>query len=306
MLLWTRPQLVMIELTNLCNLRCIMCGIWEETPKKVFDHDLYERVLRQRAIRNARVLALTGGEPFLIKEFAAYYALARRLSPRSHVNVSTNGFYTERTLDFLAAADRRRTSITISYDGIRSHDAIRRVAGSQENLLETARQIRRRFPEVGLSLKLTITNDNHDEILDTARQCRDLGVPLRVKTLEKLVCHQGRYPSPVTGPEYTDAILASIDDQLRGLLRLRIETNRDYVERLLRKDAQGSAPCSCSARTLFVGIDGAVFLCRAKEPIGNVLHDELDAIWASSEKGARLRQMAECRGAPLGLGFTHA
>lgn len=112
-----RPiRLVMIELTNLCNLRCVMCGIWEERPNRVFDLGRFEQLLLDRTIRNARVLALTGGEPFMIRNFADYYELARTRSPRSHINISTNGWYTEHTLELLARADRRRTSVTISYD----------------------------------------------------------------------------------------------------------------------------------------------------------------------------------------------
>ena len=123
MLIWNRPRLVMIELTNLCNLRCYMCGIWEETPKRIFDLGLYERLVSRPPVRNARVLALTGGEPFMIKNFAEYYEVARTHSPRSHINVSTNGYYTDRTLAFLERADRGRTSITISYDGVRSQSS---------------------------------------------------------------------------------------------------------------------------------------------------------------------------------------
>jgi MoaA/NifB/PqqE/SkfB family radical SAM enzyme len=305
MLPWRRLRLVMLELTNLCNLRCYMCGIWEETPKRTFDLGLFERIVGRSPVRNARVLALTGGEPFLIKNFRDYYAVARARSPRSHVNVSTNGYYTDRTIEFLEAADRGRTSVTISYDGVRSHDAIRGVEGSQARLLATASAVRRRFPEVRLSLKLTVTNDNHAEILDTARQCQALGVPLRMKTLEKLECHQGRFPSPVTGPEYDEAIVASITSQARALLAMGIETNRRYVRALVRKNTDGLAPCSCSPRTLFVGIDGQVFLCRRRAPIGNVLETPLDAIWTSERKHAAVRAMATCAGAPLGLGFTH-
>lgn len=306
MLLLSRMQLVMIELTNLCNLRCIMCGIWEERPNRVFDLERFARLLGAKTMRNARVLALTGGEPFMIRNFADYYEVARRLSPRSHLNISSNGWYTDATLDLLARADRRRTSITISYDGIRSHDAIRRVAGSRERLLETARQVRARYPEVALSLKMTITNENHGEILDTARECRDLGVPFRLKTLEKLKCHQGRFPSPVTGPEYDDAIVASISAQARRVLELGIETNRRYIARLLDKNDGGEQPCSCSPRTLFVGIDGKVFLCRRRDAIGDLAHASLDAIWASPAKHAAVRAMAGCRSATQGLGFSHA
>jgi MoaA/NifB/PqqE/SkfB family radical SAM enzyme len=305
MLIWNRPRLVMIELTNLCNLRCYMCGIWEESPKKIFDLDLYARLVSRPPVRNARVLALTGGEPFLIKNFVEYYELARTRSPRSHINVSTNGYYTDRTVEFLEQADRRRTSVTISYDGVRSHDVIRGVEGSQQKLLETATQIRKRFPEVRLSLKLTVTNDNYSEILDTAQQCKEMDVPFRFKTLEKLNCHQGRFPSPVTGPEYDDEILDSITEQGRAVLGLGIDTNRNYIEALTRKNTGGMAPCTCSPRTLFVGIDGKVFLCRKMDAIGNVRDEGMDEIWASEQKRAVVKEMTSCQGAPMGLGFTH-
>lgn len=302
---WGRPRTVMIELTNLCNLRCVMCGIWSERPHVTFDLDRYQHLLCQRTVRNAPVLALTGGEPFMMGNFAEYYRRAAETSPRSHINISTNGWYTERTLDLLAHADRRRTSLTISYDGVRSHDAVRRVAGSQEKLLDTATSIRRRYPDVALSLKLTVTNENYGEILDTAEQCRDLGIPFRFKTLEKLKCHQSRSPSDIDGPAYTDDILAAITAQGRAVLALGIETNRQYIRRLIAKNTTGRAACSCSPRTVFIGVDGQVFLCRRKEPIGNVHQRDLDAIWASALKRDRVREMAVCTGAPVGLGFTN-
>lgn len=301
-----RLQLVMIELTNLCNLRCVMCGIWEELPNRVFALDRFAAVVGTRPVRNARAIALTGGEPFMIGNLADYYEIVRARSPWSHVNLSTNGWYTERTLELLARTDRRRTSVTISYDGLRSHDAIRRTEGSRERLLETARRVRARFPEVALSLKMTITNENHGEILDTAKECRVLGIPFRMKTLEKLVCHQGRFPSPVTGPEYDDAIVASISEQARQVLELGIETNRDYIRSLIGKNAGTDEPCSCSPRTLFVGIDGKVFLCRRRAPIGDLASEGIGGIWGSPAKRDAVLQMKACRGAALGLGFRHA
>lgn len=296
----------MIELTNLCNLRCVMCGIWEELPNRVFALDRFAQVVGAKPVRNARAIALTGGEPFMIGNLADYVDVVRTRSPRSHVNFSTNGWYTERTLELLERVDRRRTSITISWDGLRSHDAIRRVEGSQERLLETARQVRARFPEVPVSLKMTITNENHGEILDTARHCRELGIAFRMKTLEKLVCHQGRFPSPVTGPEYDAAIVASITEQARRVLELGLETNRDYIRSLIDKNAGADEPCSCSPRTLFVGIDGNVFLCRRRGPIGDLATSDLGGIWASPARRDAVREMKTCRGAALGLGFRNA
>jgi MoaA/NifB/PqqE/SkfB family radical SAM enzyme len=283
-----------------------MCGIWEELPKRVMPLDRFARIIGERPVHDARAIALTGGEPFMIRDLASYYDVVHARSPRSHVNLSSNGWYTDHTLELLARAERRRTSLTLSYDGVRSHDAIRRVAGSKDRLLETARQVRTRFPEVALSLKMTITNQNHGEILETARQCRELGIPLRIKTLEKLQCHQGRFPSPVSGPEYDDAIVASITEQARALLTLGIETNRDYVRSLIEKNGGADEPCSCSPKTLFVGIDGKVFLCRRRAPIGDLGTSGLADIWTSRAKRDAVRAMAACTGAGQALGFRHA
>ena len=197
------------------------------------------------------MISLTGGEPFALDDLELYYEAARRSHRFAHVNLSTNGFYVDRTLEFLGAIRPRNLSITISYDGLRSHDSIRRVPGSAERLLETAARIRRDFPRVKLSLKMTVLNENHDEILDTAEQCRDLGIPFRFKTLEKLVCHQGRFPSPISGPEYDDRITRSITEQGRRVLELGIETNRRYIEKLIEMNTGEAVSCSCSPRTLF-------------------------------------------------------
>ncbi|MBM4247793.1 MAG: hypothetical protein FJ148_29060, partial [Deltaproteobacteria bacterium] len=64
MLTLSRLELVMIELTNLCNLRCIMCGIREELPSRVMVLDRFAGVVGTKPVRNARAIALTGGEPF--------------------------------------------------------------------------------------------------------------------------------------------------------------------------------------------------------------------------------------------------
>ena len=166
--------------------------------------------------------------------------------------------------------------------------------------------MRARFPEVPLSLKMTITSANHGEILETAQQCRELGIPFRIKTLEKLQCHQGRFPSPVSGPEYDTAMVASITEQARALLELGIETNRDYVRSLIEKNGGADEPCSCSPRTLFVGIDGKVFLCRRRGPIGELDASGLAEIWASPARRDAVRAMATCTGAGQALGFRHA
>jgi MoaA/NifB/PqqE/SkfB family radical SAM enzyme len=300
-------RLLMVELTNLCNLRCKMCGIWEEKPKRTMGLGEFEEIFDQETTRGVKVVALTGGEPFLIPEFFDYYATARRRRGKAHINVSSNGFYTEKTLEFFRRAGDRNLSITISYDGARSHDAIRGVAGSAAKLLETARAVKREFPANGVSLKMTVMAENHGEVAETARQCKEMGIPFRMKTLEKLnECHQSRFPSEVTGPNYDPTMVKTIAGQVREVAGMGVETNREYLQDLLRVYEGESVACSCSPRTMFVGFDGKVFLCRKKSPIGNALEEGLDAIWNGEMKKHVVEQMAACRATGDTLGFRHA
>ena len=193
--------------------------------------------------------------------------------------------------------------MTISYDGIVSHDAVRGVKGSAERLLKTATEVRAAFPKLQISLKQTVTNDNYAELYDTARQCQELGIPCRFKTLEKLVCHQSRSPSEIDGPDYSDPVVESIREQARKILKLGIETNRKYIKQLIAHHDGAPAECNCSVRTLFVGVDGGVYLCRKKSAIGNIRQHSLDDIWQSSQKQERVGDMRVCSGDPLSLTF---
>lgn len=299
------PNLIMYELTNLCNLRCVMCGIWAEPNKKIFDLQLFEALLKNKVLNNAETLALTGGEPFLLKNLLDYYNLVRKHSPKSHINISTNGYFTDRILNFLADSDQNMTSVTISYDGVYSHDSIRRVDGSRERLLETAKSIRKNFPGIRLSLKLTVTPLNYKEILATANQCKLLGMPFRFKTMEKINCHQNRYPSDIDEPDYNQDIIDSIKTQAKEILSLGVETNKKYIKRLIGQYSGEYAGCNCSPKTLFIGIDGKVFLCRKREPIGDLSQSTFDQIWRSVKKESIVKEMKECNASIYSLSFIN-
>ncbi len=291
-----KPKEAIFELTNSCNLRCKMCGIWEEIPKKLFSLGLLDEILKQKSLSDIHHTSLTGGEPFLITNLEDYYFLIKEYLPKSFINVSTNGYFTERILKFLENVDINKTSITISYDGIKSHDSIRRVKGSAGSLLKTVAEIKEKFPTLKMSLKLTATNENYNEIMDTAQQCKDLDVPFLFKTLEKLTCYQNRFPSEIDGPNYSKEIFDSIINQIRQLTDLNIPIIKRYANKLMKKYSGKNVSCNCSAKRLFINIDGNVFLCRKKEPIGNVYYRKLDEMWHSEQKRLVAQSMKECKG----------
>ena len=58
-----KPSALRVELTNHCNLRCKMCGIWAEKPKKTITPATYEEVLAEPILSRLRLISLLQAQP---------------------------------------------------------------------------------------------------------------------------------------------------------------------------------------------------------------------------------------------------
>jgi len=290
MIFANKPDRAVFELTNRCNLKCKMCDIWKEEPKREFGLDLFEKIVKDRAFSKIKFISLTGGEPFLMDNLEDYYSVTRKYAPNSYLDISTNGFFTSRTIKFLKNVDTKTTSITISYDGIKSHDTVRGQVGSAATLLKTANQVKKNFPGVGLSLKYTITPMNYDELLSTAKQARDMDISFRFKIMEVLKCAHTRYPGDK--PEFKANEIELIVKQAKTILTMGIKTNRKYIKSLTSSGKK--LTCNWPEKKVFIGIDGKVWLCRKMEPIGCLTNTFFDT-WFSEQRSLITKKMKQCK-----------
>jgi MoaA/NifB/PqqE/SkfB family radical SAM enzyme len=290
-----RPRHVIFELTNRCNLKCRMCDIWKEQPKEDFDIDLFERVLRDKLLSHVESICFTGGEPMMAQDLTIYYQITKKYLPESFVNLSTNGSFKARVVKFLEEADVKKTSVTISYDGIHSHDAMRGVKGSARAVLKTASQIRDRYPAVKLALKFTITKWNYQDTLTTARSVSRLRIPFHIKIVEDIRCHQNRMKSLGTDAVFNEEEMAWIRRYSKQLLDDKLVENRVYTATLMRKCRIDALTCTWPTGRLFIGLNGNVFLCRKKEAIGNVVTDNIGDIWKSKQTAKTKDDMRNCQ-----------
>ena len=288
----TGPKTVIVELTNRCNLKCRMCSIWEEHPKRDFDIRLFKHLVMDPSMRGVRCLAFTGGEPFLIPSLQGYYRIAQTYLPNAYVSVSSNGYDTKRILSFLRHVNPRRTSVTLSFDGLRSHDRIRCVRDSRKILELTARKIRQDFPRIPLILKFTITPWNRNELMETALYAQQLKILFHVKMMEELPiyhnrAHRLRLPT-MKGNEKNQGLTT----QLKKAVDCGLVANRRYAKRLLQPKKFLS--CPWPSTTLFVGLNGNVYLCRKKPLIGDLGQTGLSEILTSQRCDLVKSQMKKC------------
>ncbi len=283
------------ELTNRCNLRCRMCDIWEQEPKADFSPAIFENILGNGSLSRLKSMSFTGGEPFLLKNLGAYYGMTRKYLPKADINISTNGFDTKSIINFLENADQRKTSVTISFDGIHSHDRIRGRPGSKENLMDTARSIRGQFPDVALGLKFTITPWNRSEILETAEYADEQGFEFYVKMIDELRNYTNRNrPMDIKGMLDGDGV-KMISGQLIEMNKRKLSDNPKHVKYIIRYLRAGSKRCGWSKKKIFVRHDGEVFLCRKKQSIGNLGNRRLHELLDSDEHASVRKAMRDCK-----------
>ena len=94
------PPLLILFINSICNMKCEHCFYWKQLNQRD-DLSFDELVALSEELGRIENLNLSGGEPFLRKEFAA---ISRQFIKRNGVKeiyVPTNGYFTQRTIDAL-------------------------------------------------------------------------------------------------------------------------------------------------------------------------------------------------------------
>jgi len=265
------PKKAIFEITSRCNLKCRMCDIWKEKSKD-FHINKFESVISE--LDGLKHIALTGGEPFLMPNLYDYIEVIRKKYPKIWINISTNGTQTGKIVDLLDKCKDNKISLTISYDGINSNDKIR--GNSKTSILRTARILKKKKQK--FSLKFTIQSANHAEIYSTAKSIEHFGVPFYVKLEENLNCHQTRSIKPEPNMlKHMDSIIK----QLKTVQELSIQTNRQYMNLLIFK--KNKVTCNWSNKSIFITLDGKIFICRKMNPIGSI-EVPFSKLWSGRKK----------------------
>src|SRR5579883_968498 len=120
--------------TYYCNSRCTMCNIWERykvEPKKAKEELSLEEIDRIFSSRHLALesISLTGGEPYLRKDFKDIVGLVLKRFPLTSITIPTDSVSPELTLKTLRkVADEYqplpgRIYISVSLDGLKdAHD----------------------------------------------------------------------------------------------------------------------------------------------------------------------------------------
>jgi radical SAM protein with 4Fe4S-binding SPASM domain len=277
------------HVTDRCNLRCAHC-YQDSTPGHELRFDELLVVLEQykqllddlerhwnRPVSGR--LNLTGGEPFVRKDFLDFLSVVASERPRIRFGVLTNGTFIDRNL-----AKRLRSlgvvSVQVSVEGTEAtHNQIRG-KGDFERTTGAVRTLIREG--VQTSISFTAHRLNYREFPDVARLARDLRAS-RVWSDRMIPMGRGGQLETLT-PEETRELF-----RLMSLSRDEADSrwfNRTVVSMIRALQfLEGGRPYECKAGTNILTLlpDGELLPCR-RMPIrlGNVLHQSLSRLYFDS------------------------
>jgi MoaA/NifB/PqqE/SkfB family radical SAM enzyme len=254
------PVFAHLFLTKRCNLRCMMCNVWE-TRCQELDTERMKMIIDRLDRLGVAIIQLTGGEPFLrpdLGEIASYAAKMGII-----VQVSTNGTlplsYYQKVLKMPINA------IGVSLHSYRAstHERINGLPGSWEKAVKTIRFLK----ESGINVYVcsVISSLNFKEAKDIVRYCiSDLKVevglqPAVMGTDEDGYAFRGKNPELGSKLE-----MADIEKEMRDIPMIGVTRTRHFMKNAFKILAGNGPAWDCEAGRLFLAVmpDGQVGLCQ--------------------------------------------
>jgi MoaA/NifB/PqqE/SkfB family radical SAM enzyme len=291
------PTHALISVISVCNARCVMCNIWEETRVRTLDPATLGRL--PKSLVNVNI---TGGEPFMASNLPDLVAaIQERCAPR--IVISSNGMIPNSVEKHIKELVRIKpdVGVRISVDGLSEmHAHIRGSAGAFEKCMESL-DILKRHGVADLGLAFTMTNDNVEHVEQVYELTRQKGVEFSIAVAQ----NSGFYFKTSANNGIENG--AAQRDQFNRLMSRELATwnpkrwYRAYFEKGLYEFSQsGQRPFTCDALSGFFYLDhdANVYPCNVLDrKVGNLREQTFEEIWGSalaSEVRGEVEKCGQC------------
>jgi MoaA/NifB/PqqE/SkfB family radical SAM enzyme len=294
------PPFLVLFINSICNMKCEHCFYWQSLNQRD-DLTKDEIFALSRSLGRIENLNLSGGEPFLRKEFSEICRQFIKQNGVRQIYVPTNGWYLEKTIKAITETLHEPTLdlfvAELSLDGMAEfHDAFRVAPGSFARALNTydaLAELQRKDPRLRIHAISTATDVNVEDIRKLTTYLFDRCLQMDHHNLA-LIRGDRKNPALKT-PDIQE--YAALYEYIRRLWQPR-ESGRygSIVEPMLQWAkmetlARGTqvVPCRAGVLSAVVAANGDVSVCELHDPIGNLRQQSFWDIW-NSERATRLRE----------------
>ena len=281
------PLIINFALTNKCNFKCRHCYSRND-PDNEMDTAGAKKCVE--ALRQAGVFSLNfgGGEPLLRRDLFEIASFAAGLG--MGVSMNSNGFILDnRAAQAVKAAGFRKVGISLDSHQARVHDEFRGVPGSFERASKALMHLREAGVETSISSVICrINHHDIDGLIDLAIKtgagqlnfhnfkCTGLGYANKDELDLNSAEWKEFYKSALEAEKKTTGVNLSFDDPIIASLGRKTDSL-----------VKGSV---CGKLSLNIKTNGDITPCGfIPIVIGNILKDDLRALWASSPVLEKLR-----------------
>jgi MoaA/NifB/PqqE/SkfB family radical SAM enzyme len=186
------PKIIELELSNTCNLQCIMCsGIVSSTIRKYreklpplenhYDEKFVEQL--REFLPHAKEIKFYGGEPFLIDTYYNIWDELLKIKSKAKLHVVTNGtVLNDKIRNYLK---KLNFTITVSFDALNKElfESIR-VGANFDKVKSNIEEYNILLGGRGLSLSITPMKSNCHEVPKVIDYCNTLNATVNLSFVE--------------------------------------------------------------------------------------------------------------------------
>lgn len=294
------PPFLTLFINSICNMKCAHCFYWRSLNSK--DDLTKEEIFGlSRSLGKIDNLSLSGGEPFLRKEFAEICRQFIRQNGVRQIYVPTNGYFAERTIaaisNVLKEPDLEYFVVELSLDGMPDfHDEFRVTRNAFQKAMQTydaLAKLQRKDARLRIHCISTATDRNMDEI---KRLTTFLFDRCPMMDHHNLAIIRGDRKDPtLQGPhlrQYSE--LYSYIRRLwapreQGRYGASVEPMLQWTKIQTVQQETQVVPCNAGILSGVVYANGDVSACEIHQPLGNLRQKTFGEIW-SSDQAKELRQ----------------
>lgn len=286
------PPFVILFINSICNMKCEHCFYWQNLNRPD-DLTFDEIVALSNQLGRIENLNLSGGEPFLRKEFGAICRQFIQHNGVEEIYVPSNGYYPDRTItqirETLKEPGLRLFGIELSLDGMPEfHDRFRLTKNSFKKAMETydaLEELQREDGRLQIHAISTATADNMDEIRRLTTYLYERCPQMAHHNLA-LIRGDRKNPS-LQGPklgeyqalyEYVRRLWAPREQGRYGSV---VEPMLQWAKVKTASEQRQVVPCRAGVLSVVIYSNGDVSVCETHPPLGNVRQKPFDEIWRS-------------------------
>lgn len=289
----THPPAVLWVLTQRCFYECVHCDSWRDT--RPIDGPALLAVADKIASARTRFVALSGGEPFMVK---ALPAIATRLKRAGKtVSINTNGHLLDDHVDWLVGEGVDHVQVSIDGHTAALHDGIRRAEGSFARILRGIEALKaaRGGDPPRISVCGVVMPENAGHLLAFADRFAAVADAVELQPLHDSPGLLATSTSVPFAPSARDAVA----DELRALATRHAGFDDGYYAGFPRflfdpDSMRQTAVDHCLPmifNTLTIREDGACRICVY--PLGSNIHDaDIGTVWNAPARWALYRSLA--------------